>query len=255
LFKIKDKLQATPNRIGSRLISLHQVDSTNNYATGLAHAGMAQHGLVVTAKEQTAGKGQRNRTWKAAPGENITMSVVIEPDLEIHQAFLLSKTVSAAVHKFFSAFAGEEVKIKWPNDIYWNDRKAGGILIENIISGGKWKWAIAGIGININQQKFEELSTKPVSLIQITGRTFDLSVMQNGLCEELGTMYQTMLSDVNQIECYYQQHLFMLNREARFRKDNRVFSARIKSVNAMGELVVEHGTEERFAVGEVEWII
>jgi BirA family biotin operon repressor/biotin-[acetyl-CoA-carboxylase] ligase len=255
LFKIKDKLKATPNRIGSRLISLHQVDSTNNYATGLVHAGMAQHGLVVTATEQTAGKGQRNRTWNSAAGENITMSVILQPEIVLHNAFLLSKTIAAAVHKFFTAHAGDEVKIKWPNDIYWNDRKAGGILIENIISGENWKWAIAGIGLNINQKSFDQLSTKPVSLLQITGKTFDLTDMQNLLCADLEKMYQIMLADPSEIEACYQQHLYRLNQEAKFRKGNRLFTAMVRSVNAMGELVVEHASEERFAVGEVEWII
>jgi BirA family transcriptional regulator, biotin operon repressor / biotin---[acetyl-CoA-carboxylase] ligase len=255
LFKIKDKLQATQNRIGFNLISLHRVDSTNNYATGLVHAGMAQHGLVVAAEDQTSGKGQRNRSWKSAPGENITMSVIIQPALELYNAFLLSKTIAAAVHKFFTSHTDDKVKIKWPNDIYWNDRKAGGILIENIISGGKWKWAICGIGLNINQKSFNDLSTKPVSLIQITGKSFELSTLQIALCDEIEKMYQTLRTDPDKIETYYQQQLFLLNEEARFRKGNRVFSAFVRSVNTKGELVVQHGFEEKFAVGEVEWII
>lgn len=248
-------MEATPNRIGFNLVSLHQVDSTNNYATGLVHAGMAQHGLVVSAREQTAGKGQRNRQWNAAPGENITMSVIIEPQLEFHLAFLLSKTLAAAVHKFFASIAGEEVKIKWPNDIYWNDRKAGGILIENIVAGGKWKWAIAGIGLNINQTLFSDLPTRPVSLKQITGKTFDLEELQTRLCTSIEDQYQIMLVDPAAIERYYHQHLFRLNEKAKFRKENRVFTATVRAVNANGELVVEHGFEEKFAVGEVEWII
>src|SRR6202012_5219150 len=100
---------------------------------GLATAGMAPHGTLVFAHDQWAGKGQRGRSWNSNPGANIVLSAVLEPVvLPLQQAFGLSVAVALACRDFFSSYAGSDVTtIKWPNDLYWNDRKAGGILIEN----------------------------------------------------------------------------------------------------------------------------
>jgi BirA family biotin operon repressor/biotin-[acetyl-CoA-carboxylase] ligase len=115
--------------IGQRLIILPSIDSTNNYAMGQANAGLAGHGTVYFALEQTAGKGQRGKSWITTVGENIMMSVVIEPQsLKINDQFLLSAAIALGCYDFFKSYAGDEISIKWPNDIYWRDRKAGGYL-------------------------------------------------------------------------------------------------------------------------------
>ena len=151
--------------IGNPFIELQQVESTNNYATGAVHAGMAQHGTIVFAHHQTKGKGQHNRAWLADEGKNIAMSVILQPPgLALSQSFLISMATALGVQRFFSHYAGSETKVKWPNDLYWRDRKAGGILIENIVQGSEWKASIVGIGININQTAFENLENKAVSL-------------------------------------------------------------------------------------------
>src|SRR5256885_16124829 len=99
---------------------------------GLVHAGMAQHGTAVFTHEQTKGKGQRNRQWQSQKDQNIAISLVIEPkSLVISELFILSMTIATGVKHFFNSYTNGDVKIKWPNDIYWRDRKAGGILIEN----------------------------------------------------------------------------------------------------------------------------
>ncbi|HXL72345.1 MAG TPA: biotin--[acetyl-CoA-carboxylase] ligase, partial [bacterium] len=142
--------------IGHAFIELGSVDSTNNYAMARAAAGLADHGTLYFAHEQWAGKGSRGRTWTSKPGENIILSAVLEPvALVSSQAFALSACVALACHDLFSQYAGAEAtRIKWPNDLYWGDRKAGGILIENNFRGDRWAFAIAGIGININQTEF-----------------------------------------------------------------------------------------------------
>ena len=152
---------------------LASVDSTNNYAMGQVHAGLAKHGEAWFAREQHSGRGQRSKQWVTQPGENIILSTVVEPFLLIQQQFALSAAIALACHRFFSKYAGEETKLKWPNDLYWRDRKAGGILVENVLKGQDWKFAIAGMGININQTSFPDHLTYPVSLKQITGKTFD----------------------------------------------------------------------------------
>src|SRR5687768_10334996 len=122
------------NPLGMPFIELQSVDSTNNYALGQIQKGLAGHGTCFFAHEQYSGKGQRGKTWATETGSNIIISIVLErPFLQPFRQFDLSGSVAVAIQDFFSNYAGPETKIKWPNDLYWRDRKAGGMLIENII--------------------------------------------------------------------------------------------------------------------------
>src|SRR3954464_2647230 len=136
---------------------------------GKVRAGMAQHAMAVFTMEQTNGKGQRDKSWISEPGQNIALSLVIEPETHFPALFLLSMAMAVGTVLFFRKYVADDVSIKWPNDLYWRDRKAGGILIENVWQGGIWKFAVVGIGININQARFD-LLTQAVSLKQITGK-------------------------------------------------------------------------------------
>ena len=125
--------------LGLPFIELQSVDSTNNYARQQIHAGLAQHGLAIFTHEQVAGKGQRGKVWATEKGTNIILSLVIKPQpLQLTQQFQLSACAAVAVHEFFMKYAGDETKIKWPNDLYWQDRKAGGILVESIVGSREW---------------------------------------------------------------------------------------------------------------------
>jgi len=241
--------------IGKPFIELQQVESTNNYATGLVHAGMAQSGTVVFAHHQTNGKGQRHREWVSEGGKNIAMSVIAEPQvLSLSQSFLLSMATAVAVHRFFTAYAGPETKVKWPNDLYWRDRKAGGILIENVVQGSEWKMAVVGIGININQTQFDDLNNKAVSLKQITGKDYDPVALAKELCERLQAAYTLVRKLPMEIAELYRKRLYKLDETVRLKHGSRVFDAVVKDVSTLGELIVEHATEERFNVGDVEWM-
>jgi BirA family biotin operon repressor/biotin-[acetyl-CoA-carboxylase] ligase len=232
------------------------VESTNNYATGAVHAGMAQHGTAVFAHHQTKGKGQHQKSWLSQAGKNIALSVVLQPPgLALSQSFLLSMATAVGVYQFFSQYAGSETKVKWPNDLYWRDRKAGGILIENIIQGTEWKAAVVGIGINVNQTNFEELGKRAVSLKQITGAQHDVVALAKELCVHLGQAYEMLHRLPAETIAFYTAHLYKLNETVRLKKGSRLFDANVKNVSAIGELIVHHATEERFSVGEVEWII
>jgi BirA family biotin operon repressor/biotin-[acetyl-CoA-carboxylase] ligase len=241
--------------IGIPFIELPAVESTNNYAMGLVREGMAQHGTAVFAHDQTRGKGQRNRQWLSEPGQNIALSVIVEPvGLESSKIFLLSMTAALATLDFFNKFAGDEFKIKWPNDVYWRDRKAAGILIENLWQQERWKYAIIGIGININQTSFGDLGTKAVSLKQITGKSFNTADLARELCHHLQLRLEQLNENPDEIIESYQNVLYKKGEQVRFKKSNRIFDARIDKVTEQGELVVTHFTEEAFSVGEVEWI-
>lgn len=222
---------------------------------GLARAAMAQHGAVVFTHEQTKGKGQRSKEWVSEKDMNIALSILIEPkNLKVSELFLLSMMVAVGVRQFFLNHA-EEIEIKWPNDIYWRDRKAAGILIENVWQGNEWKFAVIGIGINVNQTDFGKLNSKAISLKGITGKHFEPVILAKELCKNLGDKYQLLISDPSQIIQQYKAHLYKLNEQVKLKKDNRVFEATFTDVTVNGQMVVHHAIEEKFDVGEVEWLI
>lgn len=249
-------------------IELQSIDSTNKYAMGIIHGkhlpdgqDEPQHGTAIFSHEQTAGKGQRGKNWASEKDANIALSILLNPyPLSIQGQFQLSACVATAVHEFFAKYGGEEIKIKWPNDIYWRDRKAGGILIENIISTGQlagtWHWAVIGIGININQTAFSPELPNPVSLKQITGKNFIPLELAKELCSMLEKNYQLLTAgNFEDLFTYYQDHLYKKDEKSKLKKDSRVFETTIKGVSTTGQLITQHSIEERFDFGEIEWIL
>jgi BirA family biotin operon repressor/biotin-[acetyl-CoA-carboxylase] ligase len=189
---------ATPNiLLGAPLIELSTIDSTNIYAMAQIKAGLAKSGSCYTADFQTNGKGQHGRVWESTKGQNLLCSYILELNtLDALKNWTpadqigFSAAIALGARAFFAAFAGSETKIKKPNDIYFSDRKAGGILIENIVRGQEWTWAVIGIGMNINQTEFSpealnSVSSNPISLQEITNQSWDLKKMQQHLSEAL----------------------------------------------------------------------
>ena len=258
--------QALPAKtLGTPFIELKSVDSTNNYARSLIgtaeHAG-TQSGIIdgttIFAHEQLAGKGQRGQKWSSAPGENIAMSILLKPTpLTIPEQFKLSALVALSILKVFRKYAGEDTVIKWPNDLYWQDRKAGGVLIETIIRTDQhepsWPWAIIGIGININQTIFPDWLPNPVSLKQITGKDHDPIGIAKEICQTLSLQYSQLMNDgFDHLLEEYNQHLYRRNLLTRFKKENRVFEATILDVKANGKLRISYAIEEEFNFGEIQ---
>lgn len=164
-------------------------------------------------------------------------------------------SAAIGVQSFFSQYAGEETKIKWPNDLYWRDRKAGGILIENVITGSHWKYAIIGIGININQTRFEQINSKAVSLRQITGKSFDTLSLAKELIAYLDKAFEQLVENREEVLNQYQLLLYKRFEQVRLKKANRIFETTIKGVQKDGCLITNNGLEETFAVGEIEWLL
>lgn len=243
--------------IGQPFFELSEVDSSNNYAMRKAQAHLAEHGTTWFAHYQNAGKGQRGKQWDAEAGQNIMMSCVLRPEiLSIDDQFLLNAAVALACFDFFNKYAIDYTTIKWPNDIYWKDRKAGGILIENVLNGEKWKYSIIGIGININQIFFSEALRNPVSLKQITGKTFDVIELAKELCQHLEQRWrQLLLLDNKFLFKEYNQHLYKINEAASFKKGNEEFSAFVKGVNEKGELLVEKKALSLTAYSSLDWVL
>ena len=224
--------------------------------------GEAQHGMAVFTHEQTAGKGQRGKSWASQKGLNIALSVLLNPyPLSVPDQFKLSVCIAVSTWEFFSKYAGDETKIKWPNDIYWRDRKAGGILIENVIQSsqsavGSWQWSVAGIGININQTDFDPDLPNPVSLKQITGKNYEPIDLAKELCSIIEKNYQVLITRNFMILFNkYQTHLYKKDEKVKLKKGTRVFETTIKEVSETGQLITQHSIEERFDFGEVEWVL
>lgn len=236
---------------------LDTVDSTNNYAMARVQAGMASHGMTWFAHEQTAGKGQRGKGWETQPGKNIAMSIVLQPEfLDARQQFYLSATIALVCFEFFSGYAGDETKIKWPNDLFWRDRKAGGVLIENVFHGKKWKWAIVGVGININQVNFGKAVKNPVSLKQITGKEFDTVALAKELYALLmKKIPELSVKSFDKILEDYNTHLYKLNKNVLLKKEGSIFETVIKAVSAEGKLLTVDAADREFDFGEVEWVL
>jgi BirA family transcriptional regulator, biotin operon repressor / biotin---[acetyl-CoA-carboxylase] ligase len=189
---------ATPNiLIGAPMIELSTIDSTNIYAMAQIKEGLAKSGSCYTADFQTNGKGQHGRVWESNKGQNLLCSYILELNtLDALKNWTpanqigFSAAIALGARAFFAAFAGSETKIKKPNDIYFSDRKAGGILIENLVRGQEWTWAVIGIGMNINQTEFSpealnSVSSNPISLQEITNQSWDVKKMQQHLSEAL----------------------------------------------------------------------
>ena len=236
---------------------LDSVDSTNNYAMALVREGLAKHGMACVAKEQTAGKGQRGKSWQMQPGKSIAMSLILKTDkLRTDQQFYLSMLVALAANDFLKKYAGKDTAIKWPNDLYWRDRKAGGILTETVFNGGAWKWAVVGIGINVNQTRFHKSLPNPVSLFQIRNRDYDVIE----LAEELYEMVMKRVATINEtpmdkVKREYNRHLYKLNEVVKLKKASAVFKTTVKGVSLQGQLHTTDTMDRQFDFGEVEWII
>ena len=245
--------------------------------------GLAKHGDGFFAMAQVEGKGQRGKTWLTEPGSNIILTLVLKaPPLQLAQQFQFTIAIALAVYDFFAFYAGEETSVKWPNDIYWRDRKAGGILIESIVGSREsiadsqessandqesglttidsglltysWRWAVVGMGININQTSFPDSIRNAVSLKQITGKDWQAVELAKDLCTHVQNRYMQLLSGKNLLE-EYNLHLFKKGQTVKFKKESRVFEGMVKEVNASGELVVMSTMEERFGFGEIEWVL
>jgi BirA family biotin operon repressor/biotin-[acetyl-CoA-carboxylase] ligase len=241
--------------IGDPLVILSSVDSTNKYAMQQVHAHMAKHGAAYFAWEQTQGRGQRGKTWQTAAGKNIAVSVVTSPQcLFPPDPFIFNAAVALACYDFYKSMAGDETSIKWPNDIYWRDRKAGGILIENMVNGSTWNWSIIGIGINVNQVDFDPSLPNPVSLRQIRGETLEPLVLTSELMSSLERYWNLWRSRPETLLELYNSVLYRKNQKAKFRIGSRVFEGIVKEVNGDGELLVFTGMEERFRFGELNWV-
>ena len=226
---------------GRHCIFLPETDSTNTYLSALSHENALPEGYVVRALFQKAGKGQRGSSWESESGKNLLQSFVFYPDfIALPRIFQLNKTFSLGIYDFISQIAGNGVSIKWPNDIYFDARKVGGILIENSISGLVLSQSILGIGVNVNQQKFSVDSRNAISLSAIMNEEFDIDFLFNLLCFCVEERY-LMLKRGEQlkIDNDYLKALYGRDMKRKYASGGKEFYGIIRGVDESGRLLVE----------------
>lgn len=243
--------------IGHQFIELEQINSTNSHAMQQIQAKLTQHGTAYFAYEQTAGRGRQGKVWHTEPKANIILSVVVHAaKIKTSNQFLLSMVAALAVYDLLNNYLPKAVRIKWPNDVYINDSKAAGILIENTMKGNKWQWAVIGIGVNINQTVFDAGLTNATSLSIATNKAYNTVALAKQLCNYLeNRLQQLLLNETEHLLVQYNQVLFKRNEIVKLKKNNIAFNCTIEKVNAQGKLVVKNGLQDEFDFGEVEWIL
>ncbi len=245
-------------RIGHPLKILPKVKSTNDFVLQKIADGNVSEGMAWHADYQYEGKGQRGKVWMADPGDNINLSILLCPMLRPDETFVLNAVIALAVYDFYCSYVNDEVRIKWSNDLYIKRKKGAGILIENIIRGSKWKYAVVGIGLNLNQEHFDERLPNPVSLKQITGKHWDAAEMAGVLCRFIEERYHTLKTLKKEtIINEYEKHLFRLHEAALFQKKGKTFEATILGVKKEGQLILKEkdGTIREVNFGEIKFVI
>jgi BirA family biotin operon repressor/biotin-[acetyl-CoA-carboxylase] ligase len=248
--------------IGLPFTELTEVDSTNIYAMNQVKTNLAGHGAAFLAQKQWAGKGQMGKVWEAETGQNILLSVVLDPKKLVFDGLALepsvvSMLVAVGCFNFFITYAGDETSIKWPNDIYWRDRKAAGILIENSFRGPIWQWSIAGMGVNINQTEFGTGLNKAVSLKQITGKTFQVPALAKELCSYIDAALQMLIDKgPDTLLALYNNVLYKKEEQVQLEIEGQKITATICRVLSNGHLEIEteNGIKQSHALGAIQWL-
>lgn len=240
------------------IIHIRETNSTNNYLKELLLTKSVEEGTVVWADFQSAGKGQRGNGWESEAEKNILFSIVLFPSfVKAGEQFILSQIVSLAVANCLQEYT-EGISIKWPNDIYWNEKKICGILLENTILEDNIGYSVAGIGININQEDFKSDAPNPVSLKQITNRDCNLEEILKTVVDNINVYYQQInIGNADHLVKQYKESLFRKEGYHLYNDGGLNFLARIQDVNSSGILILKtkEGEERHFAFKEVKYII
>jgi len=237
-----------------------QTDSTNRMLKALLREKHLPEGFVVRTNYQEAGRGQGSNSWESERGRNLLFSVLLRPvHVAVDEQFILSQIVALAIRRSLQELLPEEAEafsLKWPNDVYWNNRKLGGILIENSLRGGKITECIIGIGLNINQLHFSSDAPNPVSLRQISGRRHHLMEVLRIILQPLFEYYTSC--DYTALRREYAQSLYRREGYHFFSAPEKGrFEACITRVEADGRLVLKEktGQESGYYFKEVEFVM
>ncbi|RDI13103.1 biotin--[acetyl-CoA-carboxylase] ligase [Flavobacterium sp. AG291] len=237
------------------IIKLSAINSTNDYLKGLSSAQYLENFTIVSAEDQTAGRGQMGAQWNVEPGKNLTFSVLVKDLLlDVTEIFSLNAAVAVSVVGALENFSVPNLFIKWPNDILADNKKIGGILIENSIKSGGEIYSVIGIGLNVNQKEFGEL-TKASSLAVVMNKEFDKDAIMTAIVESLKRNVAILLNkNGSKIWKDYHAKLYKKGLPMPFEKNGVRFMGIIQGVSQKGELKVqlEDDTVKAYGIKEVQ---
>ncbi|NQY30201.1 MAG: biotin--[acetyl-CoA-carboxylase] ligase [Flavobacteriaceae bacterium] len=223
-----------------KIIKLHTIASTNDYLKEYASCNEVGDFTVVSAQDQTKGKGQLGSVWSSNIGENLTFSVFLNTSfLVIQNQFYLNCAISIAVFNVIKKMSVPQLSVKWPNDILSHHKKICGILIENVVKSTGSSYSIIGIGVNVNQTVFDS-EFKASSLKNIQGKHFDLDELLILIIVELQVQIKKLREcKFEELHKAYEKDLFRKNKPSTFKNaEGELFSGFIKSVTSSGKLQV-----------------
>ena len=224
---------------------IKSTNSTNSLMKEMLAKGEWPEGeYFLYAGYQTAGRGQTGNSWESEADKNLLCSILLPPDKDL---YFLNIAVGVAILRVI----GEDFTIKWPNDIYYGDKKVAGILVENAILGNEVKYSIAGIGLNVNQTTFVSDAPNPISLKQITGKEYDI----DALMQKVYAMVQETLNEDVWEE--YKNHLYRRDGFWKYEDQNGIFEARIIDVLPTGEIVLcdRNGQNRTYGFKQIKYIL
>ena len=233
---------------------IKQTNSTNDLLNEMNHSCNLPEGFLLYTDFQHSGKGQQGNSWESENKKNLLFSMLLYPThIPIREQFLISQTVSIGIKKTLDEYV-ESISIKWPNDIYWNDEKIAGILIENSLQGASIKDSIVGIGLNVNQEKFEN-APNPVSLKQITGKNISRKQILKEIKENIFDVYSNWTAE--QIRSEYIKMMYRNKGYFPYSAENENFEAKIIAIQPDGRLDLEDrfGKIRSFYFKEVRFLI
>ena len=222
--------------LGHNLLKFTSLSSTNDFCWELLTDKSLPDGTLVWTAIQTEGKGQRGKSWQSEKGNSLTFSIYLRPNVKISKQFFLNKAVALGVCEGINSF-GAKAKIKWPNDIYVEDKKIAGILIENSLRGSLIQDVVVGVGVNINQDKFSKSLPNPVSLKQVLHQSFDLKLVLEELSYFIEKRYmQFKSSQLEKIDTDYHDFLYCFQQMQKFQVGDKRFEAQVLAVDEMGKI-------------------
>ena len=220
------------------------LESTNQYLQNLLNEGVDIVNNIVVTDFQTSGKGQGKNVWQSENGKNLLFSIALDMSfLKAENQFLLTQIVSVTMIDVLKKYLPEEsLFIKWPNDIYFNDKKIAGILIKNEIKGMMMGTSIIGIGLNVNQTSFDESLPNPISMKMITGKEYNLETLLNDICFELKTNANNQQPTTNSQQPTansYTNKLYRNNQWASYEHEGAVKEMMIIGYDQFGRLILK----------------
>jgi BirA family biotin operon repressor/biotin-[acetyl-CoA-carboxylase] ligase len=242
-------------KIGNKIIQLDRVDSTNNFAANLLKSGELEHGTVILADEQTAGRGQRGAEWQSEGGSNLIFSVFVEYDnLTVENQAAINHWVALSVQQLLNELAISS-KIKWPNDLLVDNYKIAGILIENQLSQSIVKSSIIGIGLNVNQIDFGVLKASRIR--KVLG---EFKPNKEIAFQLIACLNQQMNAIVNQhfleLKTAYHQSLWKFGETVSFESKGIAKTGKIIGTNESGLLKMEIDAKvEVFDLKEIRFLL